>query len=100
MLLAEISSVLRRPRLRRYLSLEEAERFVADLATQTTLVNDPPAPHPPLCRDPADDYLVALAVHAQADALVSGDKDLLELAGAPVRVVAPRALIEDLAREE
>lgn len=32
------------------------------------------------CRDPDDDYLFALA-HARAAALVSGDDDLLELAG-------------------
>ena len=33
-LLAEIASVLERPRLRRYLSLDEAARFVAGLAAR------------------------------------------------------------------
>ena len=60
-LVREIASVLARPRLRRYLSLEEAERFVADLAGVTALTADAPLPYPAVCRDPADDYLVALA---------------------------------------
>lgn len=60
MLLTEIVSVLERPRLRRYLSLDEAKRFVTDLASQTTHVTDPPLPHPAICRDPRDDYLALL----------------------------------------
>ncbi len=60
-LLAEVGSVLARDRLRRYLSLEEALNFLGDLATLTTLVSDPAEPYPAVCRDPADDYLLALA---------------------------------------
>ena len=96
MLLAEIASVLRRPRLRRYLSLDEAQRFVADLAAVTALTADAPLPHAALCRDPRDDYLVALAAHVGADAIVSGDRDLLELADPPVAVLTPRAVLERL----
>ncbi len=96
MLLAEIASVLVRPRLRRYLSLDEAERFVTDLASQTTRINDAPLPHPAVCRDARDDYLIALAVVAQADAIVTGDLDLLELSDPPVTVLTPRALIQRL----
>lgn len=96
MLLSEITSVLVRPRLRRYLSLDEAARFVADLASQTTHVDDAPEPHPTVCRDPGDDYIVALAVATKADAIVTGDRDLLELPDPPVAVLTPRALIEGL----
>ncbi len=95
-LLAEIASVLARKRLRRYLSLDEAERFVADLASQTALSTDAPQPHPAICRDPADDYLIALALHAGAEAIVTGDQDLLEIADPPVAVLTPRALAERL----
>jgi putative PIN family toxin of toxin-antitoxin system len=35
LLLQEIASVLVRPRLRKYLSTDEASRFIADLAAQT-----------------------------------------------------------------
>jgi putative PIN family toxin of toxin-antitoxin system len=95
-LLGELASVLARPRLRRYLSLQEAERFVADLAGVTDLTADPPSPHPAVCRDPADDYLVALAHAANAELLVTGDVDLLSLEKPGVPVLTPRDLIERL----
>jgi putative PIN family toxin of toxin-antitoxin system len=94
LLLAEIVSVLERPRLRRYLSLDEAVRFVTDLVSQTTHVADAPTPHPAVCRDPHDDYLVALAVATRADAIVTGDRDLLELPEPPIAVLTPRGLVE------
>jgi putative PIN family toxin of toxin-antitoxin system len=61
LLLREIAMVLARPRLQKYISAEEAARFLADLAAQTILLVDPPGPHQAVCRDPHDDYLVALA---------------------------------------
>ena len=99
-LLAEVASVLARPRLRRYLSIDEAERFVADLAGVTSLTADPPPPHPAVCRDPADDYLVALAYSANADAIVTGDLDLLSLEKPGLSVITPRELIERLERDD
>jgi putative PIN family toxin of toxin-antitoxin system len=93
MLLSELAGVLTRPRLARYLSGPEARRFVAGLASQTTLTSDAPLPHPAVCRDPGDDYLVALALHAHAEAIVTGDNDLLELAAPPVPVITPRELV-------
>jgi putative PIN family toxin of toxin-antitoxin system len=96
MLLSEIAGVLTRPRLARYLSGSEARRFVAGLASQTTLTSDAPLPHPAVCRDPGDDYLVALALHAHAEAIVTGDRDLLELVDPPVPAITPRELVERL----
>jgi putative PIN family toxin of toxin-antitoxin system len=95
-LLGEVTSVLGRERLRRYLSLEEARRFVTDLAGVVTLAADPPTPYPAVCRDPGDDYLVALARTAVVDALVTGDRDLLELEDIGVAVITPRELVERL----
>jgi uncharacterized protein len=95
-LLGEVASVLGRERLRRYLSLEEARRFVTDLASVMTLAADPPTPYPAVCRDPGDDYLVALARTAVVDALVTGDRDLLELLDIGVAVITPRELVERL----
>jgi predicted nucleic acid-binding protein len=43
-LLGELTSVPIRPRLRKYLSPDEALRFGADLAAQTILLTDPPGP--------------------------------------------------------
>jgi uncharacterized protein len=99
-LLGEVASVLGRDRLRRYLSIDEARRFVADLAAVMTLAENPPPPHPAVCRDPDDDYLVALARAAVVDALVTGDRDLLELEDIGVAVITPRELVERLADAE
>lgn len=96
-LLAEVASVLGRNRLRRYLSLHEAHRFVADLAGVMTLAADPPSPHPAVCRDPDDDYLIALARAARVEALVTGDRDLLELNDMGFAVITPRELVGRLA---
>ena len=96
-LLGEVAAVLGRERLRRYLSIEEARRFVGDLAGVMTLAADPTPPHPAVCRDPGDDYLVALARAALVDALVTGDRDLLELEDIGVAAITPRALVERLA---
>ena len=98
-LLAEIGAVLARPRMRRYLSLDEAERFVGDLASLTALHADAPLPHPAVCRDTADDYLLALAVVSDVEVIVSGDLDLLSLEQIDPAVVTPRALLERIAAE-
>jgi putative PIN family toxin of toxin-antitoxin system len=40
-----------------------------------------PSQIPRICRDPMDDVVLACAHAVQADAIVSGDKDLLSLGG-------------------
>jgi uncharacterized protein len=95
--LGEVAAVLGREWLRRYLSIEEARRFATGLAGVITLAADPSPPHAAVCRDPGDDYLVALARAAVVDALVTGDRDLLELEDIGVAVITPRELIERLA---
>jgi predicted nucleic acid-binding protein len=44
----------------------------------------------PILRDPTDDYLVALARDAGAEAIVSGDNDLLEHADLEPPAIRPR----------
>jgi uncharacterized protein len=46
---------------------------------QLAEVIDPPPLTQPVCRDPDDDEVLALAIAAQADLIVSGDNDLLVL---------------------
>ena len=48
---------------------------------------DSPPPYLAVCRDPGDDDLVALASAALVDAVVTGDRDLLELDGIGVAVI-------------
>lgn len=45
----------------------------------------------PVCRDPDDDAILACALEAKVDYLVTGDEDLLELkAFKGIRIVTPR----------
>jgi putative PIN family toxin of toxin-antitoxin system len=52
-------------------------------------------------RDPNDDFLVAVALVAGVDYLVSGDKDLLELGDtlAPLKIRSPQAFIDEVEGE-
>ncbi len=96
-LLEEIVDVLSRPRIRKRLSAEDAQLFLADVAAQALMLTDPLDP-PSVCRDPDDDYLVALTLVAGAEVLVSGDEDLLavEPDHVGVEVLTPRQLIDRL----
>jgi len=83
-LLDELEIVLRREKFRRYVGLELAEAFLEMLRAEATLAPDPAESAPLRCRDPKDDYLLALAFHQKA-MLVTGDSDLIELSGgAPI----------------
>ena len=92
-LLDELSDVLARPRLRRWVSLAVAAEFVDGLAQDAVLVADPP-PQPGLTADPDDDYLIVLARAAGADYLVSGDRHLLDLEEPDPPVLTPRQFHE------
>lgn len=96
-LLAELHTVLLRDRFRRYATREEVDRFVVRLRGRSDLVDDP-AEVPRECRDPDDDYLIALARSAEDVAvIVSGDSDLLTVDLNDLSVVTPRALVDTLA---
>ena len=94
-LVGELTDVLRRPKLAPYVSGEDATAFVDSIIGTVEMHPDPEA-RPGVLRDPVDEYLVGLAVEANADLIVSGDRDLLD-ASVPMAVVSPRALLERLA---
>jgi uncharacterized protein len=94
-LLAELGGVLRRDRFRRYLSLDEVDEYATEIESLCRMVDDPD-PVPALLRDPDDDYLLALASEAGADAIVSGDLDLHEAVGLPVEILTPREALTRL----
>ena len=54
------------------------ERILHELQALAEMVVAPPLPQP-VCRDPDDDAVLACALAAQVDLIVSGDKDLLVL---------------------
>ena len=75
----ELVRVLAYPKFR--LSVSDQEELLADYLPYAETVRIPdPAPAVPNCRDPFDEPFMHLAVAGRAQALVSGDHDLLSLA--------------------
>lgn len=93
-LLDELSSVLRRPKFAGILTDSQIEAVVEAIEEVAAFVVDTEPPE--RIRDPDDDYLVALAMASEADALVSGDRDLLDAGPLPCRVVSPKAFLDEL----
>ena len=85
LLLAELERVLARPKFRDYVDAGACAEYVERIRRHATMARDP-LDVPAVTRDPADDYLVALAGAAEAEALVSGDRDLVDagVTGPPV----------------
>ena len=91
-LLAELRRALTYPKLRSYVSGDQAEAFIELLRGAGTMAQDAASPLR-ISRDPGDDYLLALA-RSNAAVLVSGDQDVLEVKDAPVE--SPRSFISKL----
>lgn len=73
----EIMTVASRPKFARYFVPEACDRLLAFLRARSE--DYPLGDIPQRCRDPKDDYLLELARVADADILVTGDKDLTDL---------------------
>lgn len=94
-LLEELRTVLLRRKFHRYYDAVAVSRLLDRLIAPAELVDDPEE-RPVVTRDPADDYLVALARAAAADVLVSGDNDVLDAAVHDVTVLSPREFLQRL----
>jgi putative PIN family toxin of toxin-antitoxin system len=95
-LLAELAVVIGRAKFDVILTRSNTSRehALAELRELAEVVEPPPLPQP-VCRDPDDDAVLALALAAQVDLIVSGDADLLTLGvfqGIPI-VTASQAML-------
>jgi putative PIN family toxin of toxin-antitoxin system len=72
----ELRTRLYRPKLDRYISLENRERLLHDFSASACWVDVGAVGH--YCRDRDDDVFIETALQSQAHALVSGDTDLLQ----------------------
>lgn len=78
----------------RYLSSKERESFfplLGRVAIRIAIVRPIRA-----CRDPKDDKFLEVAINGQADAIITGDSDLLELhpfLGIPI--LSPKQFLND-----
>ena len=83
----EVTDVLARPRLRRYVDPDEAAQMVAAIHQRATVLSDVPVTK--RSPDPKDDPILAAAVAGDAELVVSGDRtDMLALVhveGIPIR---------------
>lgn len=79
------------------LTRDEQETLLADFLPYAETIDVSRSGAPPRAlRDPGDAIFFALARHAKADALVSGDKDILALgtSSRSLRIVTPEAFRE------
>jgi uncharacterized protein len=91
--LAEFHEVLLRKKFDRYFNRDLREGMLEEYARLCTLVPTPTSIR--ACRDPKDDKFLEVAAHGRADAIVTGDADLLDFN--PFRGIAiltPREYME------
>jgi putative PIN family toxin of toxin-antitoxin system len=95
--LAEVATVLARPRLQRYLDAEEAAAIIENIDTRVRVLDALPDVN--LSPDPKDNPILAAAIAGKADLIVSGDKRhmlaLGEVEGIPI--VTARDALDRLA---
>ncbi len=75
----ELETRLWRPKFDRYLSPETRRSLLHDFNAVADWVELPQEPRPLFSRDPDDDKFIHTTLAANADWLISGDSDLLEL---------------------
>jgi len=75
--LIELSEVFKKPKLKKYFDKEQISDFfeLLDESSKCIVIST----KTDICRDPKDNYLVSLAIDSNANFLITGDKDLLEL---------------------
>lgn len=86
-------------KLREKFGLHEDELPLLDLYRRHATWVEPQGLAAPTSRDPDDDWVLATAIAGQAEAIVTGDGDLLELRSFQgVAILTPRQLIEQITR--
>ena len=93
--LAELRAVLMRPTFDRYKPADQREAFLAALAPEMCRLES--VPDVRLCRDPEDDMFLAVALAADADWLVTVDRQLLSVRSVGrTLILRPERLLERL----
>ena len=97
-LLAEFGDVIGRTKFDSILARSgtSRERPLTEVQRLAEVIEPPPLARP-VCRDPDDDQVLALALAAKADLIVSGDNDLLSLGSFEgIAIVAPAEALRRL----
>lgn len=73
------ATIERKPYLQNRITPEDFEALIQELRAMALPADPSPLEILPVLRDSKDDYLLAEAVRANVDYLVSGDRDLLDI---------------------
>jgi putative PIN family toxin of toxin-antitoxin system len=75
--LQELSEVFKKPKIKKYFSKEQIVEFfeLLEETSETFVISS----STDICRDSKDNYLISLAIDSEADFLITGDNDLLDL---------------------
>lgn len=76
-LIEEIQATIEKPKLKKYFEANSLEEMLLAFKSFIDVVQVKSKVH--VCRDPNDDFLLALAKDGKANYLITGDKDLLSL---------------------
>lgn len=76
-LIDEFVAVAERPKFRKYFALSDLQELLSKLRDKAEFISVDITVN--ICRDPKDDFLLALAQEGKATHLITGDKDLLVL---------------------
>jgi len=76
-LIDEFITVARRPKFRKYFSPEDLQNLLLSMSRRSVFIEA--TTYIDICRDPKDNFLLALAKDGKASHLLTGDKDLLDL---------------------
>jgi hypothetical protein len=101
-IIAEVQATLRYPRIRRKYGFtdEDIRQLVALLECDALLVPSHVLADSAIPQDPSDEIVLACAIEAQADLIVSGDHHLLDLGTyQDVPVLTVRQFLERLSQE-
>ena len=96
--IAELERVLQHPKFN--LTRRQTEVLIEDYRPWCEMVTVSDPPDVPECRDPNDRVFLELSLFAQADTLVTGDRDLLALGPVfSIPIITPAALRARLAHD-
>lgn len=94
-LIAEFDEMARRTKFRKYFP-EALVDLIIDQLHYGGEVVDPPRTIERVCRDPDDDYLLALCKGARAKVLLTGDEDLLSMGSfGKTRILNARSFVRE-----
>jgi len=95
-LMADLADVIGRPKLDLILTRTNTlrERSSPEVRRLAEMIEPPPLPHP-VCRDPDDDQVLALALAAKVELIVSGDNDLVSIGSFEgIPIIAPADAVQ------